>query len=66
MIISGGVSTAAIVASWNFFQNLAAGDQVELMWSVTNTQIYLAYTPATSIPRRPSIPSLIVTINQVF
>ena len=66
MIISGGVSTAAIVASWNFFQNLAAGDQVELMWSVTNTQIYLAYTPATNIPRRPSIPSLIVTINQVF
>lgn len=66
MIISGGVSTSAIVASWNFFQNLAAGDQVELMWSVTNTQIYLAYTPATNIPRRPSIPSLIVTINQVF
>ncbi len=66
MIISGGVSTAAVVASWNFFQNLAAGDQVELMWSVSNPQIYIAYTPATSIPRRPAIPSLIVTVNQVY
>ncbi|MFD3276819.1 hypothetical protein [Aquirufa echingensis] len=66
MIISGGVSTAAVVASWNFFQNLAAGDQVELMWSVSNPQIYIAYTPSTSIPRRPAIPSLIVTVNQVY
>jgi hypothetical protein len=66
MIISGGVSTAAQVASWNFFQNLAAADQVELMWSVSSPQIYIAYTPATSIPRRPAIPSLIVTVNQVY
>jgi hypothetical protein len=66
LIISGGVNTAAIVAAWNFFQNLAAGDQVELMWSVSNPQVYLAYTPATSIPARPAVPSLIVTVNQVF
>ncbi len=66
LIISGGVNTAAIVAAWNFFQNLAAGDQVELMWSVSNPQVYLAYTPATSTPARPAVPSLIVTVNQVF
>lgn len=66
IVISGGVSTAATVASWNFFQNLNAGDQVELMWSVSNPQVYIAYTPATSTPSRPAIPSLILTVNQVF
>ena len=66
LIISGGVNTAAFVASWNFFQNLAAGDEVQLMWSVSNPQVYLAYTPASTSPSRPAIPSLIVTVNQVF
>jgi Repeat of unknown function (DUF5907) len=66
VVISGGVSTAATVASWNFFQNLNAGDQVELMWSVSNPQVYIAYSPATTSPSRPAIPSLIVTVNQVY
>ena len=66
VIISGGVATAATVASWNFFQNLAAGDQIELMWSVSNPQVFIAFTPATITPSRPAIPSLIVTVNQVF
>jgi hypothetical protein len=66
LIISGGVNTAAFVASWNFFQNLAAGDQVQLMWSVSNPQVYLAFSPATTSPSRPAVPSLIVTVNQVF
>jgi len=66
IIMSGGVATAATVASWNFFQNLAANDQVEIMWSVTNPQVYIAYTPPTNTPARPAIPSLIVTLNQVY
>ena len=66
VVISGGVSTAATVASWNFFQNLNAGDQVELMWSVSNPQVYIAFSPATTSPSRPAIPSLIVTVNQVY
>jgi hypothetical protein len=66
VVISGGLNTAATVASWNFFQNLAAGDQVELMWSVTNPQVYIAFKAATTSPSRPSVPSLIVTVNQVF
>jgi hypothetical protein len=66
VVISGGVATAATVASWNFFQNLAAGDQIELMCSVSNPQIFLAFSPETITPSRPAIPSLIVTVNQVF
>jgi hypothetical protein len=66
LIISGGVNTAAFVASWNFFQNLAAGDQVQLMWSVSNPQVYLAFSPASTSPSRPAVPSLILTVNQVF
>jgi hypothetical protein len=66
VVITGAVNTTATVASWNFFQNLAANDQVEIMWSVTNPQVLLAYTPASTSPTRPAIPSLIVTVNQVF
>ncbi len=66
LIVSGGVGTTASVASWNFFQNLNATDQIEIMWSVTNPQVFLAFSPATSTPSRPAIPSLIVTVNQAF
>lgn len=66
IVISGAVNTTATLASWNFFQNLAANDQVEIMWSVTNPQVLLAFTPASTSPARPAIPSLIVTVNQVF
>ncbi len=66
IVISGGVSVAATVASWNFFQSLTAGDLIEIMWSVTNPQLYISYTPERITPRRPAIPSLIVTVNQVY
>ena len=55
-----------LVISGNFFQNLTAGDQVELMWSITNPQVYLATTPANATPSRPAIPSLNLSVSQVF
>lgn len=66
IIVTGGVGAASTVASWNFFQNLNATDQIEIMWSVTNPQVFLAFSPATTSPARPAIPSLIVTVNQAF
>jgi hypothetical protein len=57
---------SALVISGNFFQNLTAGDQVELMWSITNPQVYLATTPANATPSRPAIPSLNLSVSQVF
>ena len=52
-----------LVAAWNFFIKLNAGDYVELMWSTTSTAISLHAAPANGV--HPEIPSVILTINQV-
>lgn len=53
------------VASWNFMFDADAGDYVELMWSSPDTNISILSLIAQSNPQRPSIPSLILTVNQV-
>ena len=64
--ITGSATTSApTVAAWNFFQKLNAGDYLEFMWSTTNTQIVIQYIGSRLSPIRPSIPSLIVTAQQV-
>jgi hypothetical protein len=60
---SHGGTNGNAVAAWNFMLTLAAGDYVELMWSVQNISITLP-TYAVSSPR-PGTPSLIVTVAQV-
>lgn len=55
-----------IVASWNFFVEVNAGDYVELVGYPNNTSIVLETVPArTSAPIAPAIPSMIMTVNQV-
>lgn len=55
-----------IVAAWNFFVEVNAGDYVELVGYPDNTSIVLEAVPArTSAPIAPAIPSMIMTINQV-
>ena len=53
-----------LVAAWNFMTYLNEGDYVELMWQSNNanTQIVSA-PPAGNIP---AIPSIIITITQVY
>ena len=64
--ITGSATTSApTVAAWNFYQNLTGGDYLEIMWSTTNTQIVIQYIGSRLSPIRPSIPSLIVTVQQV-
>ena len=60
--------------SWNFVQNMNAGDYVQLMWAVdTGSQIYVAAQPAaangyapaaTAPPYGTSIPSWTMTVSQ--
>lgn len=57
-------SSAETVASWNFvFPNLIADDYIEIMWSVTDTNIHLLHDTATAT--YPAIPSVITTMTQV-
>jgi hypothetical protein len=64
--IQGGTAVAASVAAWNFFQSVNANDHIEIMWSTANIQLYIQATPARTAPIRPAIPSIILTVQQVY
>lgn len=55
------------VAAWNFFVNAAAGDYFELMWSSDDNHTVIEYLApvGTGATQHPSVPSVIVTVNQV-
>lgn len=55
-------SSAAIIAAWNFVDQFAAGDYVEIMWSTNRTTTRLLHEAASSPV--PAIPSVIVTVVQ--
>lgn len=56
-------NNAAVVAAWNFFLSLTAGDYVQLMWAVEDTNIQILHEAATAFC--PEIPSAILTMNFV-
>lgn len=49
--------------SWNYLVQVNAGDYVQLVWSTTSTQVFIAYYP--ELPPAPSVSSLIVTATFV-
>ena len=51
------------IISWNYFVQLNAGQNVQLMWSTDNNRITLFNN--TALPPAPGIPSVIVTMNQI-
>lgn len=54
-------SSAELVAAWNFFQEMNAGDYFQLMWAVGNTGVQIIHEAATAFC--PAIPSIIMTVN---
>lgn len=54
-------NSSELVAAWNFFLNMTAGDYVQLMWAVEDTGIQILHEAATAFC--PAIPSAIVTMN---
>ena len=56
------------VAAWNFFVPIncdGACDQIQLMWSYTDSHSNIWFEPAQTNPTRPATPSIIMTVNQV-
>jgi hypothetical protein len=53
-----------LVASWNLFSPLNAGQYIEICWYATASSIQLHYTAA-PVVGLPAIPSVIATINRV-
>ena len=53
-----------LVPAWNFYVNVNAGDNVELVWTASSTQVRIEpVTPP--VPQIPSIPSVIVTVSKI-
>lgn len=58
-------SGARQVAAWNFFASLGAGGNVAIMWASLDSAAQIIYVSDAATPYGPSIPSVIVTVNQV-
>ena len=54
-----------VVAAWNFFVTVTAGEYVELNWYSSDTAMRVYAQDAATNPTRPEIPSIILTVNQV-
>jgi hypothetical protein len=52
-----------LMAAWNYFIALNAGDYVYLMWTATSTNINMISAPTNGV--HPATPSIIVTVNNV-
>ena len=52
-----------LMAAWNYFVPITAGDYIQLMWTATSTAISIAFEAANGV--HPATPSIIVTVNQV-
>lgn len=61
---SAGVASH-VIAGWNYFLSLTAGQYVELVWLKESTQVTLPALPASVSPAYPSTASVIATMNQI-
>lgn len=52
------------VAAWNFLATAEAGDYFELMFSTNDVNLVIRGVPEQTDPERPSVPSLILSIQQ--
>jgi hypothetical protein len=62
---AGAGNEGHVVAGWNYFLQLNAGQYVELWWSTTNAAVTLHFYPAGVSPTRPTTASLIATLSFV-
>jgi len=53
-----------LVAAWNFFVDIAVGDDLQIMWSQNDNIDILAEVADVVLPH-PAVPSLILTINEI-
>jgi hypothetical protein len=52
-----------LMAAWNYFIPITAGDYIQLMWTATSNVISIVAEAANAV--HPATPSIIVTVNQV-
>lgn len=57
-------NTTYVVAAWNWFQEVTAGQYIQIMWA-HNDAIQILQEAAGVAPVHPAIPSVIVTVNRI-
>lgn len=60
---SNGGNYGQVVAAWNFLINAISGEQYELYWKCTNTQVWLITYP--TVDPIPATPSVITTVTKI-
>lgn len=60
-----GSSPGAVIASWNYFIDMAAGDYVQLVWTSDTGNTVVSTLPAGTSPVHPASPALIFTAQFV-
>lgn len=60
-----GSTNGHVVAAWNFYVSLEAGDYVEIVWRTENSAVFIEYVAEQTAPIRPAIPSVIATVDFV-
>ena len=50
------------IVGWNYFLNMAAGDHVEIYWSVPNVAVTIQHLAASGTPTKPSTQSVVATL----
>ena len=58
-------NNAKVIAALNYMISLKANDYIEIAWSSADTAMRLYYQTANVDPVRPSVPSVIITLQQV-
>jgi hypothetical protein len=61
----GAGDPSHIIASLNFFVDMAANDYVEIVWRTENTNVSIEHFGTSTSPTRPAVPSAIATMTFV-
>ena len=61
----GSGDPSHIIASLNFFVDMAANDYVEIVWRTENTGVSIEHFDVSTSPTRPAVPSAIATMSFV-
>lgn len=62
---SHGGTDGRLIASLNFYADLAKDQYIEIFWRSTSTQVTMKYIGTQSSPTRPATPSVIATMHYV-
>ena len=53
------------ITGWNYYVQMAAGDHIQIYWSVTNASVTIPTYAASGTPTKPSTASVVATLSFV-